>query len=306
MTGRSPRLKIAIVNNMPDSALVATERQFTRLALAATDRHVEIEFYYMPSVLRGAEARQTLAERYKPISTLLNSRMDALIVTGNEPGPGHLSAELHWLELTRIIDWAKDNTRAALWSCLAAHAAVLHLDGIERRRMARKKSGVLSCKVASPFPPRLLETLSVCHSRWNEIRRDDLTRKGYEILSEAPGGNVDIFSKSFRSRFLFLQGHPEYSSDSLMREYRRDVGRYLNGVSDSYPEVPENYFDTDTTLRMENYRVKAEQSRDPRLFGAFPAVTLRFDLETRLAQSAAAVFTDWLHRAEALTPAALC
>jgi homoserine O-succinyltransferase len=171
---------------------------------------------------------------------------------------------------------------------------VLHLDGIERRRLPQKKSGVLSCAVNRPERLGLPSQLNICHSRLNEVRSTDLEASGYQILSAAPGGHVDIFSKQFASRFVFLQGHPEYDADSLMREYRRDVGRFLSGQREDYPEVPENYFDSDTTIAMENYRTKAERSRDLRLFENFPAVGLRRGLAERLAQSASAVFGNFV------------
>ena len=52
------RLTIALVNNMPDSALEATETQFTRLLRAAAGAlPVQLRFYYLPEIRRGAAAR---------------------------------------------------------------------------------------------------------------------------------------------------------------------------------------------------------------------------------------------------------
>ncbi len=292
-------LRIGLVNNMPDAALVATERQFARLVQGAAAAPIELELFHIPTIPRGAEAREILASRYRPVSQLAESRIDALIVTGNEPRAARLDGEPYWDDLTALVDWARNNTRTAFWSCLAAHAAVLHLDGIERHRMPQKKSGVLHSNVDTRLSPLMPPTLSVCHSRLNEVRKADLLGNGYEIVSEAGGGHVDIFVKQLRSRFVFLQGHPEYDVDSLMKEYRRDAGRYLTGQRDTYPEVPESYFDDETVLRMENFRTFAERQRDAKLFEDFPVASLRAGLEGRLAQSAAAVFQDWLLRAEA-------
>ena len=69
-----------------------------------------------------------------------------MIVTGAEPIAATLPDEPYWNDLTDVIDWAETNTRSAIWSCLAAHAAVLHLDGIERQRLERKCSGVYDCR----------------------------------------------------------------------------------------------------------------------------------------------------------------
>lgn len=297
-------LRVGLVNNMPDSALVATERQFSRLVHGAISGPVSLQLFHIPAVPRQDEAKAILAARYHPVSELYRSQFDALIITGNEPRAAHIDDEPYWKDLTALIDWAADNTQTTLFSCLAAHAAVLHLDGIQRHRLTAKKSGVLTCAVNSGASRHLPGHLVTCHSRLNEVRSDALTQAGYTVVSEAGDGQVDIFSKSLRSDFVFLQGHPEYDADSLMREYRRDVGRYLNGQRDTYPEIPENYFDNHTVLRMENYRTRAERGRDPQLFDTFPDTALRNGLEARLGASAAAVFGHWLAPVKARTTAA--
>lgn len=292
--GPSRRLRIGLVNNMPDAALAATERQFVSLVQGTSPYPVDFHLFHIEKITRSAEATALLKARYRPVEQLFGSSIDGLIVTGNEPRAARIDQEPYWSDLKAVVDWAREHTRTTIWSCLAAHAAVLHLDGIERRRLPEKKSGVLSSKVNSFLSGILPPTLSVCHSRLNEVRKDHLTDNGYEIVSEAAGNHVDIFSKRVGSRFVFLQGHPEYEPDSLMREYRRDVGRYINGLRDSYPEVPENYFDDLTVLRLDNYRARIERTPDRRLFADFPDVTLRRGLELSLAQSASSVFSHWL------------
>ena len=44
-----------------------------------------------------------------------------------------------------------------------------------------------------------------------------------------------MFVKQTRSLFIFFQGHPEYEETTLLREYRRDVGRFLRGQQPHYP-----------------------------------------------------------------------
>ena len=65
--------------------------------------------------------------------------MDALIITGAEPRAEAIcDEEPYWPALTRLIDWAEIGTISTLFSCLAAHAAVLHLDGIKRRPLPQE------------------------------------------------------------------------------------------------------------------------------------------------------------------------
>jgi homoserine O-succinyltransferase/O-acetyltransferase len=146
--------------------------------------------------------------------------------------------------LTELIDWAKHNTRSTVFSCLAAHAGVLHLDGIERRPLPEKCFGVFAFTGQRDHPfvgkqgrPRLIP-----HSRYNGLLQSDLERAGYDILASSPVHGVDSFAKTSGSQFVFLQGHPEYDSSSLAREYRRDMGRYLRGDLERAPSIPIGYF----------------------------------------------------------------
>ena len=55
------------------------------------------------------------------------------------------------------------------------------------------------------------------------------------MLTRTADAGVDTFIKQQKSLFVFFQGHPEYESDTLLREYRRDVGRYIKGETATYP-----------------------------------------------------------------------
>ena len=87
-------------------------------------------------------------------------------------------------------------------------------------------------------PPRFI----VPHSRWNGLSEEDLVARGYSVLTRIAGVGVDTFVKEENSLFVFFQGHPEYDSDTLLREYRRDVGRYLNHEATTYPSIPLRLF----------------------------------------------------------------
>jgi homoserine O-succinyltransferase len=197
--------------------------------------------------------------------------------------------------MTALIDWARYNTASTFWSCLAAHAAVLHLDKIERRRLPSKRSGAYLCQTQKN-QGALPQSLLICHSRLNEVPKSALEEAGYRILSQSIADEVDIFTKAMPSRFLFLQGHPEYDVQSLAREYRRDVDRYLNGIREEYPAIPESYFDEATTEAYQQFSKKAQVSRKAELIESFPVPGLRRELSQDLAKSAAAIFAFWMEQ----------
>jgi homoserine O-succinyltransferase len=147
------------------------------------------------------------------------------------------------------VDWAGRNTHSTIWSCLAAHAALLHSDGIVRRRLAEKRFGVFEYERAAdhPLTAGTPMRLPMPHSRWNDIPESDLRDCGYTVLTRSRDGGVDAFARQGKSLFVFFQGHPEYEANTLLLEYRRDVRRYLSGERDTYPAMPVGYFDQDTT-----------------------------------------------------------
>ena len=268
-----PTLEIGLVNNMPDAALRATEKQFIELLGAATgDRIVRLHLFSLPGVARGSAARAHIGSAYAEIETLKAGRLDALIVTGAEPLAPSLPDEPYWRDLTDLADWAESNTVSTIWSCLAAHAAVLHFDGIGRHRLGTKRFGLFACEMATqdPLLDGLRGSIRVPHSRWNDLREQDLRAHGYRILSRSAEAGVDLFTKRWGSLFVFLQGHPEYAADTLFREYRRDMTRYLRAERDTVPDLPLDYFDARTERILRNIAAQAERHRGPEAQARMP------------------------------------
>lgn len=288
-------LRIGLINNMSDAALQATERQFMRLLQqAAGDIRIDFHCFSLPSVRRSQQAKGRVETTYTDIAEIDRLPIDGLIVTGAEPHAANLDDEAYWRDLTGIIDWAKTNTRSTIWSCLAAHAAVLYLDGVERQRLETKCSGVFDCVGVSShwLTDGLRAPFKVAHSRLNELHTDDLMAKGYQLLSLSPKAGVDAFAKDFGSQFIFFQGHPEYEALSLEREYLRDIARFLGGERDSYPGIPYGYFDAETEQRLLAFAARAQTERRPALNTELPERTLRDDVATDTA--ATVLFRSWI------------
>jgi len=288
-------LTIGLINNMPDSALEATERQFARLLNAAAGpRRIHFHCFSLPSVRRSQTAKRRIDGQYTDIADLGRLKLDGLIVTGAEPVAAALPEEPFWQDLTDIVDWAQANTRSTIWSCLAAHAAVLHLDGIERQRLSEKCSGVYDCaKVGDNWLTRDISSpLRISHSRLNTLHAGDLAARGYQLLTQSLQAGVDIFAKELCSQFIFFQGHPEYEALSLQREYLRDITRYLSGERDSFPAFPASYFDSETEHKLANFEKRARAERKLPLSVELPRLTLRQDIAA--GSAAALIFANWL------------
>jgi homoserine O-succinyltransferase len=295
---RSSRcLTIGLVNNMPDSAFRATERQFVSLLDSASEGiPIRLVLYSLPGIQREGATLDHSESCYSSVEALGNNRIDGLIVTGREPLTEDLRAETYWDSFTHMLGWARENTYSTVWSCLAAHAAILHLDGIERRKSEQKHFGVLECTrepghaLLAGMPSRF----SVPHSRWNGVAEDDLIDGGYKVLSRSNGAGVDTFIKDEGSLFVFFQGHPEYEADTLLREYRRDAGRFLRGETDNYPLVPQGYFDDATADVLSAMRDQALSGSRGHLLERVSAMLDNAEIENTWRSTAALVYRNWL------------
>ena len=236
---------IGLVNNMGDEALKVTERQFGQLvSMSAGDIEVQLRLFAFGRTPRSPRALEYITARYEPARSATDGELDALIITGAQPRAARLNDEPYWEELIELIDWAKEHIASTILSCLAAHAGVLYLDGIERRPLSEKCTGVFAFQAQRdhPLAGEKGRARLTPHSRYNGLLQSDLEFAGYDVLTSSPVHGVDSFTKSVGSQFVFLQGHPEYEADSLAREYRRDMGLYLRGETDQRPARPKGYF----------------------------------------------------------------
>jgi homoserine O-succinyltransferase len=236
----APALRFALVNAMGDAALAITERRFARLLRAAfPDQALEWHYVTLPAIPRGEMAAARIARHYGSLAELWASPPDVVIFSGAEPATPDLRQEIFWPELSSLFDWVRASCQPALFSCLAAHAAVLHFAGIARRRLDQKRFGIFAQSPATE--DALLHGLpaefAVAHSRWNDLPEPALLAAGFRILSRGAAG-VDAFAAADMP-FLFFQGHPEYEPAALDAEYRRDLRRYESGTVSRPPALPD-------------------------------------------------------------------
>jgi homoserine O-succinyltransferase len=289
---------IGLINNMPDSALVPTERQlFDLLSAAAGKSLIRLHLFTMDTTPRTVWGQDYVRRFYRGISDLFESKLDGVIVTGAEPTTERLTDEPYWESFIQVIDWATENTTSLVCSCLAVHGAVQHLDGVERHPLANKCIGVFNqAKVAHhPLMLGVPERLSIPHSRWNEVRESALIQSGYSILTKSDRAGVDCFIKQHkRSLFVCFQGHPEYEAQTLLGEYRRDIGRYLRRENDSYPNMPQGYFSIVAEEALVAFKREALSGRQLELLANFPVDRLARDLKNTWHTAAKQIYRNWI------------
>ena len=301
-------LDIGLVNNMPDAALHATERQFLAL-LQAADAGIEIRLtlYTLPEVPRGDFGREHVS-RYSDLRDLWKSHHDGLIVTGTEPRAADLRDEPFWESLTNVLEWAESHTYSTILSCLAAHAGILHIDGIARRPLGDKRFGVFECVRVSdhPLTAAAPSHLQMPQSRWNEVPEEALLACGYRVLTRSEGAGVDAFVKQRKSLFVFFQGHPEYEATTLLLEYRRDIGRFLRRERETYPPLPHGYFDEETVTALTALQERARRDRREELLAEFPTAMAAGKVANTWRSTAESLYRNWLQYISAQKQLKLC
>jgi len=292
-------LHIGFLNMMPDAALQATERQFIRL-VGSCNRIAQFYVYpfSLPGLPRSLETLEYIDHYYCNFDELKKQGLDALIITGANVTNPTLEEEPFWQPLIDVVHWADKNVTSTLCSCLATHALLKYKYGVERQPLPEKKWGVYSHRVSQPRHPLLrgINTrFDVPHSRYNDISRQQLEDAGLTVLVNSKPGGAHMSVSPDQFRTIFLQGHPEYDLSSLLKEYKREVLRYLWGELDEPPPFPEHYFSDQAAQIAERFIEQApialEQGRD--LPGLLEQ-ELKPLLDNTWGDTAKAVFANWL------------
>lgn len=295
---RDECVRIALVNNMPDAALEDTEAQFFGLLrAAAVDLTVHVQLYSLPEIARDNRAKQHMSGSYGDLRDLPNGRFDALIVTGTEPREQDLRREAYWNTLAEVFDWAEDNTVSTILSCLAAHASALHGDGIARHRLSDKRFGVFDESRACDHPlvRKTSRFLRIPHSRWNELRETDLRSRGYTIITKSEEAGVGLFVKhKGKSLFVHWQGHPEYAAHTLLKEYRRDVKRFIRRERETYPSLPHGYFGIRAGELLAEFRKQVLSDPREEMLALFPTTVVAETVQNGWHSAGAHIYRNWL------------
>jgi homoserine O-succinyltransferase/O-acetyltransferase len=269
------RWTCALVNNMPDSAFCATERQFVGLLNAGSGSEtVVVTRHTMAGVPRGERIRALIAAEYRPLDDIFSDPPDLLVVTGANPIESRIEDEPYWSDLHGLLKWGSENVPAMVLSCLSAHAALAVFDGVERTTLPVKCTGVFDQEVdrTHPLAAGLYGSIVLPHSRLNAVPVEAVAAAGYAVALQSEEVGWSVATRTVgQSEVVLIQCHPEYDPSSLVREYVRDVRRYADHERDELPCLPEECVtgpDWDRLRRLHGRVVGGE--RDPDLLAAFP------------------------------------
>jgi homoserine O-succinyltransferase len=294
-------LHVGLLNMMPDAALEATERQFFRLV---GESNPIAQFYVhpftLPSLQRGEAGQGHVDQYYESFEAIRRQGLDALIITGANVTHADLSEEPFWDPLIEVIDWAWENVTSTLCSCLATHAVMQFRYGQKRIRQIEKVWGVFEHRVMDKRHPLVSDVntrFDVPHSRWNDVSRAQFEAAGLHVLveSEAAGIHLAVSKDGFRT--VFFQGHPEYDTVSLLKEYKRDQLLASQGKLPYYPPFPVNYFDDYSRAVLKEHEAKLRSGT----VTDYPEALLLQHLDNTWHDTAEAVVGNWIGTVYQLT-----
>lgn len=244
------QLHVGLLNIMPDAALQATERQFFRLV---GESNQIAQFYMHPFTLseipRSPETQNYIDRYYEPAEKIMADGLDALIISGANISDPDLTRADFWEPLQKIIGWSWDNVTSTLCSCLATHAVMQFKYGLKRKHLKQKRWGVYRHHITQrqhPIVRGVNTVFDVPHSRHNDIRHEQFESAGFHVLASSEEGGAHVAVSPDGLRMLCFQGHPEYDTISLYKEYKREYFRYASGEITTKPLFPQNYFCRET------------------------------------------------------------
>jgi len=135
----------------------------------------------------------------------------------------------------------------------------------------------------------------VPHSRFNDVPGEQMERAGMRVLAVSDECGVLSAASPDGVRFLYFQGHPEYDFNSLLKEYKREVFRFVQGERPDYPPFPEHYIPAAAGALLDAYREEvlhavAHRRPPPR----FPEAEVEPHIDNTWTDTAKAIFNNWL------------
>jgi len=292
-------LHIGILNMMPDAALEATERQFLRL-VGSCNRIAQfhIHLFTFPEIPRDAKAKAHIEKYYHSFESLKKSGLDAIILSGANPAQPEIEKEPFWEPLGEVVEWAKDNVCSVMCSCLATHAVVQQLWGIHRYKLADKRWGVYSNRITDAVHPLIANIntrFDAPHSHVYEVNATQFEKRNLPVLAQSREADLHLAVSPDGLRFVFFQGHPEYDAVSLLKEYKREVVRYIESERDTYPPYPEHYFSKEARDFLEQHKRSVERARgDFSTLPAFPDDQVEGLVDNTWSDTGKAIVNNWL------------
>lgn len=288
-------MHVGICINMPDAAMEATERQILRLLNESNlIAHIHPHIFSLPMIKRGEKGRERVETYYEKVDDVMKQGLDFMFVTGTNPVDyPDISDRQTWQPMIDLADWAEENVTSTLYSCMASHIVIAHKHGQLPTTTDQKTWGVFQHRIVDPSHP-LVEGMNtrfdVPHSRLRDISTAQFKGAGLRILASSAEAGVHLATSQDGFRSVFMQGHPEYDTNSLLKEYKREVMNFAENKRADYPPPPKNYFNEDGLAIVEAHKSAVIKG----IATSFPEEALQETLDNTWKDSARSMMSTWM------------
>lgn len=231
-------LRVLFLNLMPVKE--ETEADIARI-LQATDVPVQL----LPMKISGQQYKNTSMEHMQQFYLDFQSYepyfFDRLIITGAPLEQIPFEQVHYWSQLQHIMHWADTHVDRTLYICWAAQAGLYEHYGIDKHLLPQKMFGVFKHQVMHPdsyLMKGLTPTFNMPNSRHTEVDAASIEQKAdqqLQIIAMSNQSGVGVVATINKKR-TFIVGHLEYASNTLDKEYHRDLSKKLP------IQPPKNYY----------------------------------------------------------------
>ena len=229
-------IQIAILNLMPLKE--DTELQLLR-KLSTSKKNIKITFFNVVSYIGKNTNPEHMKKFYSTFEEIKNKKFDGIIITGAPVEQLNFEDVIYWRELTRIIDWSKENVKSTLYICWGAQAGLYYNYKIPKKLIDAKMFGVFKHKIIddkSKILQDFVDGFNAPHSRHTTVEKDEIL-KHPELTISAESDEAGVFIVENKQRKeIYVTGHLEYAIDTLDKEYKRDLSKGLE------IQMPKNYY----------------------------------------------------------------
>lgn len=232
-------LNILILNLMPEKE--KTELQLLRL-LGNTPIQVNITFMRTATHQSKNVSNYHLDNFYTTFDKVKNRRFDGMIITGAPVEQLDFEQVNYWVELTEILEWAKENVTSNLHICWGAQAALYHYYGVEKKLLEEKYFGIFKHRITDPTEKLVQgfdDNFLAPHSRHTTVETNTIKNHPELILLSKTEEDSPFIILSKDRKNIMITGHLEYDATTLADEYQRDLNK------GKAIDIPVNYFPMD-------------------------------------------------------------
>jgi homoserine O-succinyltransferase len=165
--------------------------------------------------------------------------------------------------------------------------------GQTRVKQPQKIWGVFEHRVTDSRHPLVADVntrFDVPHSRWNDVSRAQFEAAGLKVLAESADAGVHLAVSHDGLRTVLFQGHPEYDTVSLLKEYKRDLLLAAAGTLSDWPPFPARYFDSQAQALLTEFASRTQAGETL----TFPEALLLPLIDNTWHDTAEAVIGNWI------------